>query len=111
MSHTYTEITDINTTFQHDESLAVSGIFAPDLWLMADFSPVLLSAENLSTEIEVEGVSHDDWGYLVKFTFSQVVRNATDYPSNFILEDDDGTIWYGQEAYIDNNNSGCLCYD
>ena len=77
-----------------------------DLWPMSEIPALLREAENLPIEMDGDyGYLHDDWGYLVALTFNQVIRNAEDYPTDFVLVDDAGTIWYGQEAYKDNPHS------
>jgi hypothetical protein len=65
------------------------------------FAPVLLKARNLPVELNEYGYvykTYADWGYMVEFTFDQIIYNADVYPEDFKLEDDSGSIWYGQEA-------------
>jgi hypothetical protein len=85
-----------------DENLELTTIQIGENWLMADYSPYIVNVENRPIEMDLYGYddyTYDNWGYLVKFTFDQVVRNAEDYPEDFIMTDALGVVWHGQEAY------------
>jgi len=105
-----TAITEVGRSSykSEDEALILAEVTMPELWLLADFSPTIISARNLPTEMLNKAEPpeiYDDYGYKVEFVFDQVVRNSVDYPDNFILEDAEGAIWYGQTAEISNQYS------
>ncbi len=113
-SSDYLEITDISAAagmiaidYSHiqslDHHLEITDIDATAVGY-ATYSPTLLAAENIMTLIEDPenpGEFIEDYGYRVVFAFDQYIPNAAEYPGSFKIEDDYGTVWYGQSAEVD----------
>lgn len=90
---------------KNDDVAVTASAVALDTWNMSIYSPVLLRAWNVPISLETPYDPYDDdldYGYCVIFEFDQIVRNAELFPSDFMIEDDAGSKWYGQEVYLNN---------
>lgn len=88
--------------YAEDEYIELSDM-AGEAWNYAIYAPTLLSARNLSTQIEDPenpGEYITSWGYIVEFKFDQIIPNAAAYPADFKITDAYNFTWYGQSAIV-----------
>ena len=74
-----------------------------ELFNYSQFSPILLRAWNVATNMEDPenlGTYYDDYGYCVVFEFDQHIPNAGDYPEHFKIVDNNNAQWFGQSAVV-----------